>query len=84
MITIVATGRSDTRPSPNAARGAVARDAAATQSTHWMPTGAGRWHWGQVGRPQRWHRTYATVSGWRGQTGACGAASGIEMVSPRW
>ena len=29
----------------------------ATQSTHWMPTAAGRWHCGQVGRPQRWHRT---------------------------
>jgi hypothetical protein len=24
-----------------------------TQSTHWIPTGATRWHSGQVGRPQR-------------------------------
>jgi alkylated DNA nucleotide flippase Atl1 len=28
-----------------------------TQSTHWMPTAAGRWQSGQVGRPQRWQLT---------------------------
>jgi hypothetical protein len=33
------------------------RAASRTQSTHWMPTAAGRWHSGQAGRPQRWQRT---------------------------
>jgi hypothetical protein len=28
-----------------------------TQSTHWKPTGAGRWHSAQAGRPHRWHLT---------------------------
>ena len=31
--------------------------ASRTQSTHWIPTGAGRWHSGQAGRPHRWHLT---------------------------
>ncbi|WP_307858081.1 hypothetical protein [Cellulomonas fulva] len=35
----------------------VPRAASRTQSTHWMPTAAGRWQSGQAGRPQRWQRT---------------------------
>ncbi|GAA1722971.1 hypothetical protein GCM10009809_18520 [Isoptericola hypogeus] len=62
-------------------------DACATQSTHWIPTAAGRWHSGHVGRPQRWQRTYDTRSGWRGQTGGapagCGPGGwGVEMAQP--
>jgi hypothetical protein len=39
------------------------RAAACTQSTQWTPTAAVRWHSGHVGRPHRWHITYAGRSG---------------------
>jgi hypothetical protein len=54
---MVTTGRFPTRPPKTVV---AARDADAcsfTQSTHWTPTAADRWHSGQVGRPQRWQRT---------------------------
>ena len=58
MIVIVATGRpSVTEPAEDGARLAHRLRPSATQSTHWMPTAAGRWHSGQVGRMHRWQRT---------------------------
>ena len=73
----VTTGRPACRTPPRAVRVVgSARAASATQSTQWMPTAACRWHSGQVGRPHRWHRTYDTRSGWRGQTGGATGAPG--------
>ena len=86
---MVTTGRPPrTRPPNTVCVGRVARAAAATQSTHCTPTGAGRWQSGHTGRPQRWQRTYDTRSGWRGHTGGAAASGGqvgggVEIVSPR-
>ncbi|HMT31712.1 MAG TPA: hypothetical protein PKC73_01450 [Dermatophilaceae bacterium] len=59
MSDMVTVGRlSPERGTPRTERWrGILAAAAATQSTHWMPTGAGRWHSGQVGRWQRWQRT---------------------------
>ncbi len=58
MIVIVATGRPSVTEPPKTVRACRTVFApSATQSTHWMPTAAGRWHSGQVGRMQRWQRT---------------------------
>lgn len=58
MIALVTTpGLLPARPPKTVATVGVARAASRTQSTHWMPTAAGRWHSGQAGRPHRWHRT---------------------------
>ncbi|MEG3614056.1 hypothetical protein [Isoptericola haloaureus] len=52
------TGRPPRTVAPKTVRALrVLRCALATQSTHWTPTAAGRWHSGQAGRPQRWQRT---------------------------
>ncbi|MFI2104510.1 hypothetical protein ACH436_14535 [Isoptericola sp. NPDC019693] len=52
------TGRPPRTVPPKIVRAlGIARDASLTQSTHWIPTAAGRWHSGHVGRPQRWQRT---------------------------
>src|SRR5690606_18912520 len=100
MIVNVTTGGPLPALPPNAVRCAGAcRAASRTQSTHWTPTAAGRWHSGHAGRPQRWHRTYDTRSGCRGHTGgtagpSCGPAvpdaggqggpgGVVEMVGPR-
>ena len=66
------TGRSVTRPPKTVVAERASTACSRTQSTHCTPTAAARWHSGQVGRPQRWQRTYETRSGCRGQTGgAC-------------
>ncbi len=72
MIVVVTTGRPSVTAPPKTVRPwrTVFRPSA-TQSTHWMPTAAGRWHSGQAGRMQRWHRTYDSRSGCRGHTGTC-------------
>ena len=58
MIVSVTTGRPVVTVAPNWVRGArMPFWPSRTQSTHWTPTAAGRWHSGQVGRPQRWQRT---------------------------
>ena len=59
MIVSVTTGRPSRDRGRRTACAARARSAgrSRTQSTHWTPTAAGRWHSGQVGRPQRWQRT---------------------------
>ena len=58
MIVIVATGRPSVTAPPKTVRTwRTLRAPSATQSTHWMPTAAGRWHSGHVGRPHRWQRT---------------------------
>ena len=58
MIVSVTTGRPSRTAAPNCVRGArTERWPSLTQSTHCTPTAAGRWHSGQVGRPQRWQRT---------------------------
>ncbi|GIG26760.1 hypothetical protein Cde04nite_30040 [Cellulomonas denverensis] len=70
------TGRPWRATPPKIVRLAGVRAAASrTQSTHWTPTAAGRWHSGQVGRLHRWHRTYETRSGCRGQTGGGGVGA---------
>ena len=54
----VASGRpSETAPPKTVRTCRVCFEASRTQSTHWMPTAAGRWHSGQTGRSQRWQRT---------------------------
>ncbi|GAA4730083.1 hypothetical protein GCM10023216_22170 [Isoptericola chiayiensis] len=87
MIVRVTTGRPPRTVAPKAVRTLrAAFDDSATQSTHCTPTAAGRWHSGQAGRPQRWHRTYDTRSGCRGHTGGalpgCWAGSGVLMARP--
>ena len=58
MIVIVTTGRPSVAAPPKTVRTwRTLRAPSATQSTHWMPTAAGRWHSGQVGRLHRWQRT---------------------------
>ena len=58
MIVIVTSGRPSVAAPPNTVRvWRIVFAPSRTQSTHWMPTAAGRWHSGQVGRPQRWQRT---------------------------
>jgi len=58
MSVIVTTGRPSVTAPPKTVRTCRTVFApSATQSTHWMPTAAGRWHSGQVGRMQRWQRT---------------------------
>jgi hypothetical protein len=54
---MVTTGRLPTRPPKTVVVARVVAAWAFTQSTHWTPTAADRWHSGQVGRPQRWQRT---------------------------
>src|SRR6478735_5787974 len=49
-----------------------------------MPTAAGRWHSGHAGRPQRWQRTYASRSGWRGHTDGPAAGCGTPGSSGGW
>src|SRR5688572_3157385 len=82
MITWVTRGRPSraTEP-PNTVRPVrTSRPPSFTQSTHWTPTAAGRWHSGQTGRSQRWHRTYDTRSGWRGQTGSAAVLAGSLLT----
>ncbi|GAA4138307.1 hypothetical protein GCM10023068_03950 [Leifsonia shinshuensis] len=67
MIAYVTTGapgpvRRDTQG--ERVRGAVAR-CCAMHSGQITPTAAGVWHSPQIGRPQRWQRTWLTRSGWR-------------------
>ena len=57
MIAIETTGRSLTRPPKTVVAVRTVAACCLTQSTHCTPTAAGRWHSGQVGRPQRWQRT---------------------------
>ena len=58
MMAIVAIGRPVTTSPPKIVRACRTVAApAATQSTHWMPTAAGRWQDGQTGRSHRWQRT---------------------------
>ncbi len=74
---IVATGRPSVTEPPKTVRAwRTVFAPSATQSTHWMPTAAGRWHSGQVGRMHRWQRTYDSRSGCRGHTGTGATASG--------
>src|SRR6478735_628537 len=82
MIVNVTTGGPPRTFPPSAVRCVGAwRAASRTQSTHWTPTAAGRWHSGHAGRPHRWHRTYAMRSGCRGQTGGgVGAGPGCGWV----
>jgi hypothetical protein len=58
MSTIVTTGRPSVAEPPKTVRAwRTVFAPSRTQSTHWIPTGAGRWQSGQAGRPHRWQRT---------------------------
>ena len=58
MIEYVTRGRPSVGRPPKGVRTArVVRACSRTQSTHWTPTAACRWHSGQVGRSHRWQRT---------------------------
>ncbi|WP_170169372.1 hypothetical protein [Salana multivorans] len=57
MIVMVTTGVEPRLTPPKTVRTTGRADAAPrAQSTQWNPTDAGRWHSGQAGRSQRWHR----------------------------
>jgi hypothetical protein len=43
-----------------------------THCGHCTPTTASFMQRAQIGSPQRWHRTYAVVSGWFLHTDGCG------------